>query len=343
MKWFRFIPVLMMSGFVSGFSQANYEVRLDTSNCASVFRGASVVSDKVAWVCGSKATVGLTTDGGSSWSFFSVLDDDKAEIRDIEAWDDQNAVVISVRNPAQILRTTDGGKTWTPVFTDGSHRMFLDGMAWWDKERGIAYGDPVKGKFVVITTTDGGVTWEELPEEKRPAAMEGEAGFAASGTGIRTGKGGVVWFASGGAASNVYLSHDYGHTWYKHGTPVVTGMGSKGINSLAFLDEHTGIAVGGDFTAPDNKEENYAWTSDGGKTWTRDAGTSHPAGYRSCVEYISKTTVVATGRTGTDISLDGGKNWQNIHKTDFNVVAKSKKGKWILLAGAHKIGRLLIR
>jgi len=288
--------------------------------------------------------VGRTTDGGSAWNFITVPGDDRAELRDIEAWDENTAIVLSVKSPARILKTSDGGSTWKVTYESRIQDVFLDGMAWWDRNRGIAYGDPVNGRFYILLTTDGGESWQELPEDQRPVAAGGEAGFAASGTGICTGKGGWTWFGTGGTESNVFSSGDYGRTWRRDPLPGMGGTSSRGINSVAFDGDRTGIVVGGDFMAPDNTEHIYSWTTDGGKTWITPAhDLRHPAGYRSCVEYLSGTSLVATGKNGTDISHDGGKNWTAIDKTEFNVVAKAKKGKWILLAGPGRIGRLQMK
>lgn len=344
MKKFLFVIVHLII-FVSInqlYGQHSYTLVYDTISLPYSFRGACVVNDKIAWVSGNKACVGKTTDGGSSWSFYHVLKDDKAEIRDIEAWDDETAVVLSVKDPAQILRTTDGGKTWISAFKDESHKMFLDGFAFWDKNRGIAFGDPVNNHFTILLTGDGGKSWTELSGERSPLSVTGEAGFAASGTGIFALKGGLAWFGTGGSESNIFVTSDYGQSWTKHITPIVTGMGSKGINSVYFIDEKNGIAVGGDFTAPNNNEDVYAWTHDGGKTWHLPHHTHHLLnGYRSCVELVGKHQFIAVGKNGTDMSHDGGKNWHAITKEGFHVIAKSRKGKWILLAGDGVIARLV--
>lgn len=44
--------------------------------------------------------------------------------------------------------------------------------------------------------------------------------------------------------------------------------------------------------------------------------------------------LIATGTSGTDISVDDGINWTRIDKESFNVCQKAKKGNLILLAGA---------
>src|SRR5687768_18385924 len=86
-----------------------YQVVIETLGYDCGFRGLYAVNNKICWVTGSKGTVGKTTDGGLSWKFQKVLDSTKSEIRDIQAWDEDNAIILSVKDPAEILKTTDGG------------------------------------------------------------------------------------------------------------------------------------------------------------------------------------------------------------------------------------------
>jgi len=334
--------LLILCIALTGFLYAQkYQVIIDTSGYNSNFRGLFAVSNKVAWATGSNGTVGKTTDGGITWSFQKVLDSTKSEIRDVEAWDENNAIILSVKDPAQILKTNDGGNTWKAVFTASNHSTFLNGFAFWDRNNGIAYGDPIHGHFEIFTTSDGGDSWQELAPEHAPKATKNEAGFASSGTGIFTGKKGKVWFCTGGHAAHVFVSDDYGKTWKHHETHMTHGMSSKGINSLVFVDDKIGVAVGGDFTAPDVTEKNYSVTTDGGQTWHIPDKHQHPSGYRSCVEFITKTIFIAVGKNGIDISYDGGYNWQQISTQGFLTIDEASKGTTIFVAGDHIIGRLV--
>jgi photosystem II stability/assembly factor-like uncharacterized protein len=54
--------------------------------------------------------------------------------------------------------------------------MYPDGM------HGLAMSDPVDGKFRIIATDDSGATWSVVARKGMPKAVEGEFGFAASGT-----------------------------------------------------------------------------------------------------------------------------------------------------------------
>lgn len=318
-----------------------YSVKIDTTFKSS-FRACYAVSDKVVWVAGSLGTVGKTTDGGSTWTFQRILDTTRSELRDIYAWDENSAIVLSVKDPAEILKTTDAGKTWKSVYKDATHHVFLDGFSFWDKSRGIVFGDPIKDHFVILTTTDEGNTWIEHVHNN-PHASKNESAFAASGTSICVGAKGKVLFGTGGHASHVFVSEDYGKTWHHHETPITHGMNSKGINSICFADDKNGVVIGGDFTLSDDSERNYAVTSDGGISWHYNNKNKHPHGYKSCVEFIGNKTYISVGKTGIDISTDLGQNWEQISKEGFHTVHKSKTGKTIFLLGVNKIGRLIIK
>jgi photosystem II stability/assembly factor-like uncharacterized protein len=113
-----------------------------------------------------------------------------------------------------------------------------------------------------------------------PPAISGEAAFAASGSSITVNGSKDVWFATGGAAARVFHSRDQGLTWSVAETPILSGSPSAGIFSIAFAGRKNGFVVGGDYQKESEANANFAWTKDGGRTWT--AGPELP-GYRSAV------------------------------------------------------------
>src|ERR1019366_1947591 len=110
-----------------------------------------------------------------------------------------------------------------------------------NNKEGIIYGDPIKGRMMILRTHDGGLTWLELPESNRPVLVEGEASFAASGTSIRCLKNNKVIIATGGKVSGLLSSNNKGLKWSSVNTPIIHGQNSTGIFSFAFLNEKTGI------------------------------------------------------------------------------------------------------
>ncbi len=288
------------------------------------FRGLSAVSDDVVWVSGTGGTWGRTTDGGETWIMRQVPGAEELDFRDVDAFDDRIAYLMSAGpgDASRIYKTADGGESWQLQHTNPSPEGFWDGMAFWNAERGLTYGDPVEGRFVVLATADGGATWNQVPDSGMPPALEGEAGFAASGSGIAVAEGGHAWFGTGGPAARVFRSTDYGESWTVTETPVLSGEGSTGIFSLAFSDPLHGVAVGGDYTKPEAAAGNAARTSDGGLTWVPIEG-SPPAGYRSAVAYARGTAgrvLIAAGTSGADLSLDGGETWTPLGTGNHNAV-----------------------
>ena len=207
------------------------------------------------------------------------------DFRDVHAVDAETAYLLSIGagEQSRIFKTTDGGATWATLYVNKDPKGFLDAIAFWDADHGLALGDPVDGRFVILTTDDGGKTWEPTPPEGMPPALPGEGAFAASGTCLVVQGDGHAWFATGGAkVSRVFRSTDRGRTWTAHETPVMAGTPSSGIFSLAFHDADHGVAVGGDYKEPGETGNVVALTEDGGRTWRLPKGQG-PGGYRSAV------------------------------------------------------------
>jgi hypothetical protein len=317
---------------------ANYsiaqKIQILTDSIHLSFRGLSVVDKKVIWVSGNKGTVGKSEDGGKSWKWMIVKGFEKTDFRDIEAFDKTTAVIMSVGEPAYILRTTDGGNSWKIVFEDHSKGMFLDAMEFWNEQSGIVIGDPIDDLFFIARTFDGGKTWQNIPGKYRPVADSAEACFASSGTNIRKLNKGEAVFVSGGQAAHLFIRDK------KIKIPLIQGKQTTGANSIAVKNDKTMVIVGGDFSNKDDTEKNCVITFDGGKTFS--APQVSPSGYRSCVEYLYKNTWLTCGLNGVDISTDNGMTWKNISKESFHVCRKSKKGKVVFLAGNDgKIAKLI--
>lgn len=311
-----------------------------TSGTKTSLRGLSVVSDAIAWVSGSNGAVGRTTDGGKNWKWFVVKGFEKNDFRDIEAFDATTAVIMSVGEPAYILRTVDGGETWKVVYENKTKGMFLDAMEFWNEDAGIVVGDPINNKFFIIRTFDGGRSWQEVPEKNRPVADSGEACFAASGTNVRALDNDEAVFVSGGLSSRVYIRGN------KTKLPVVQGGETTGANSVAVWNRYKKkggnqlVVVGGDFNKPGNDSLTCCYSTNRGKSWRLPRTAPH--GYRSCVEYLDRRVLVSCGLNGVDYSVDNADSWQWISKESFNTCRISKIGRTVYLAGNNgKVGKLV--
>ncbi len=284
-------------------------------------RGLSVVSAKVAWASGAKGTVLRTVDG-VQWQAMQVPDADKIDFRDIQAFDARTAVVMGAGpgEASRIYRTTDGGATWKLIVTNQVAEGFWDAMAFWDKDNGILFGDPVKGSFQVYTTADGGLTWQEVAS-KGIEAMPNEGAFAASGTCLTVAGASDAWIATGGSAtSRVFHSADRGKTWRASSTPIPAGAPARGVFSVAFLNAKEGFAAGGDYKETRMAGTNGAYSADGGASWT--PVQMAPSGYMSVVAPVpgAPRALVAGGLAGSGYSRDAGRTWTELDKTPLNTV-----------------------
>ncbi|XXH01551.1 hypothetical protein Hte_007911 [Hypoxylon texense] len=316
------------------------------------FRGLAPVSDEVAWVSGVGGTVLRTTDGGRTWASVgpapsSSGDADVAtlDFRDIEAWSAERAVILSIGegNSSRVYVTGDGGASWTRSFTNAEAGAFYDCIAFASPAHGLAMSDPVDGKIRLIETRDGGASWDVVAPDGMAPALEGEAGFAASGTCLATTAG--RWYVAAGGANpgRVFRSAD-GHAWDVSDAAIAGGEGA-GVFSVQFRDARHGVAVGGNYSDPAGNVDNAAWTRDGGATWL--PATAFPDGYRSGSAWIPGRgycdAALAVGPSGSDFTLDGGKIWHRFDNGSFDSV-ECVKGPVCWASGENgRVARLVLK
>ncbi|GAA2809692.1 WD40/YVTN/BNR-like repeat-containing protein [Crossiella cryophila] len=314
------VPATAAPAEVSSATRLSWELQPTGTDVR--FRGLAAVNRQVAWLGGSKGTVLRTTDGGRSWQNVSPPGASALQFRDIEAFDARTAVALTIGEgeDSRIYRTGDGGKTWTESFRNTEPKAFYDCVAFFDRHNGLAMSDPVDGKFRVLSTRDGGRSWTVLPSAGMPAALPGEAGFAASGQCLVTSGPRDAWIATGGSAkARVFHTADRGRSWTVSETPLASKP-SAGVFALAFRDKHTGIAIGGDFEQPSTAKDALARTGDGGRGW--QVPPQAPGGYRSGATWLpySYGGVLAVGPSGSDLSLDGGRHWKQFDAGSFDTV-----------------------
>jgi len=315
---------------------------MQESGTTAGLRGIDSVDGTVAWASGTGGTVLRTVDGGAHWIRCAVPDGDKdgttLDFRGVQAWDANTAIVMASGpgDKSRLYKTVDGCKTWRLLLTNP------DGGGFWDPYRrdqrghlGILIGDPVGGRFPV---------WRIDPEysplrlHHAPKAHKGEAAFAASNSAIFVDD--VFfdfWIATGGKSGARVIKridHDFDSfgfdTFPSSVVPVGQNAESSGVFGLSFRkgpktadrekDFLNGIAVGGDYSKPNDAQRTAAWTADGGNTWT--ASTIPPHGYRSSVQWGESIKAwIAAGTNGSDISRDDGKTWQPLDNGNWNALS----------------------
>lgn len=303
------------------------------------FRGLSVVNDSVIWASGNNGTIAKSTDGGKTFYFDKPLGYETCDFRDIEAFDANNAIVMSTRAPAYILKTNDSGKTWKEVYKNTDTAIFLDGMDFWNDKKGVLVGDPVQQHFFMLYTLDGGNTWQTLDRKYTPVAGDGEAVFAASGTSMRCWGNTDFGFVTGGMSSSFYHFKSLQKTATKTNLSIQQGANSKGAFSFA-VSNKAKIAVGGNYLQDSVRYKNF--DEIGVSLYYEDAGEQQPFGYRSCIEKLSINSFIACGTNGVDVFNYREREWKNISRLSFNTVRKAKNGNAVFLVGSKgKIAKIV--
>jgi photosystem II stability/assembly factor-like uncharacterized protein len=260
------------------------------SHTTEDLRGASAVSQQIAWASGTHGTYLRTIDGGRTWISAQVPGAATLDFRGIVAFSADEAFLMSsgLGDRSRIYHTSDAGQHWQLEFSNTNPKAFFDSIAFWDPNHGIVLGDPIPDesgqlKFQLLITTDG-QSWTYVPTAQLPPALEGEGAFAASNTCLSILPNDPnIWFATGGSAARVFHSPDRGRTWQVFDTPIIHGLDSAGIFSIAFRDPLHGVIAGGDYKHPEQDGPNLASTNDGGKTWT--LSKIFPQSYYSSIAY----------------------------------------------------------
>ena len=313
-------------------------------------RGIYSVDGKVAWASGTGGTVLRTVDGGEHWAKCAVPDGDKdgatLDFRGVQSIGESNAIVMSSGKGqlSRLYETNDGCINWKLLVTNTDKDGFWDafvldsGVIPSQTSFGVVLGDPVNGRFRLWQTNIRGSSGSIRKIASQPKALKNEAAFAASNSSIFFDQG--LFIATGGeGGARVIRSISHGAdeiswtTYSSSPVPIGDHTASSGIFSLAFAQipnksPHEwarrllklGVAVGGDYTKPNENSRTAAWTADGGKSWA--AADKPPHGYRSSVAWSDELKAwVAAGTNGSDISRDDGKTWAPLDDGNWNALS----------------------
>ncbi len=336
---------IVLAGCLSSMVPAFAQWQPQAVGTDASFRAVSVASPDVAWIGGTKGTFVRTADGGKTWQTGTVPDAQTCDFRDVQAVDAQTAFLMSAgpaeKSQARIYKTTNSGQTWSLVYQTQQPGVFFDGMDFWDKQHGIVFSDPVNNKWFILTTDNGGQTWQQVPEAALPLMNPNEAAFAASGTSLVVQGKRNVWIASGGSMSGrVFRSNDRGKTWGVTTTPLPAGE-ATGLFGMHFFTEKNGVIVGGNYKQEQQPGPNAAITRDGGTTWQLLTPTD-PPGLKEAVALLPGDRLLTVGPSGTSLSADQGQTWQKLDTDGFHSVA-CVKGTCYAVGAKGKVSKQVFK
>jgi photosystem II stability/assembly factor-like uncharacterized protein len=238
-----------------------------------------------------------------------------------------DGLFVVVGGRGHILTSDDKGESWQQM--EVPTRAALTGVDFYDRNLGLAVGHDA----VILRTTDGGTTWEQVhwaPEEENPLFdvwfSDADNGFAigAYGSFYRTSDGGETWqfepisewdfhlhqIARSGdgrlylaaEAGVIYRSDDGGESWIELPSPY-----EGSFFGILPLDEESVLIFG--------LQGHLFRSDDAGETWEElDTGTSAMLtdGLR-----LGDGTIVITGLGGAILtSEDGGQSFELIQQPD---------------------------
>jgi photosystem II stability/assembly factor-like uncharacterized protein len=302
-------------------------------------RALALDHDKV-WYAADQSRFGFIDMKTNQKKEIKLPSEKKSEIRSI-AQTEKYVFILNVGNPALLYKISKIDLSYELVYQENHDKVFYDSMQFWNEKEGIAIGDPIEGSFSVITTRDGGVSWQKMPSDRLPHLEDGEAAFAASNTNIVI-KGNSSWLVSGGKKARVFHSRNKGKSWSVVETPIVQGKQMTGIFTADFYNSSVGFISGGNYEVLNQNFDNKAVTHDGGKTWKLVA-QNQGFGYASCVQYIPNSHgkgLISVGASGIYYSEDGGSSWKQWSTDSSLYTIRLLNDNTAIAAGKNKVIRI---
>jgi hypothetical protein len=315
--------LLIASAFIALTVNAQWNSQITLNATSRGINKINIVDKNTVWATlrdGSATAANIqeickTVNGGTSWRVLKlgITSPGAINIANVSAVDTTTAwasvyPASGTSTKQGIYKTSNGGATWvkqtTATFTSAS---FVDGVHFFDANKGVAFGDPVSNEFEIYTTSNGGTNWTKVAGAKIPDPFStDEYGYVGALDAVDS----TIWFCTN--LGRVYKSVNYGADWSVSSTPLTD------INDVNFINANWGFIR--QITTGRNS---LAQTLDGGTTWDTIIHTG-PL-YTSGMDYVpaARGFLISTGAaqtlpnstetgSGTSYSLDTGKTWIRI-------------------------------
>jgi photosystem II stability/assembly factor-like uncharacterized protein len=197
-----------------------------------------------------------TLDGGASWQpvasaaslIAGVCSIDILKSHEIYEGDVKERTIIHAagraNGPAQLLRSEDGGDTWTLIDLSDRAGMILD-VKFLDPDTGLVFAgtssDVKKSHALILRTSDAGHTWHEVYRSPRGAEIIWKASFPTNRTGYAT----IQHNDAEIRTQHIAKSTDFGRHWIE--ISLVQDPSAQELG-IGFVDERhgwVGTTIGG--------------------------------------------------------------------------------------------------
>lgn len=197
------------------------------------------------------------------------------------------STLVAVGRTGTIVRTSDGGNTWTVVPSGTTENLlcvvFVDGATGW-----------IAGfNSTLLNSIDAGVTWTPVsipvPTDLRAIQfISADRGYTSGGPG------------QGGTGERVFFATtDGGDTWEPQTM-------EYSMNGIAFVDPDSGCVIGG----------GAVWkTTDSAQTWTRyECRPPEVTSWLTDIVFVDPVQGWVSGSQGfLTVTTDGGRTWDQVN------------------------------
>lgn len=238
---------------------------------------------------GQSGSIGITTDGGVSWSVSTGTGGQYDPLVSVDFRD--SSTVFALTNGGKLLRSIDAGASWSYAYEFSG--LYTGKIKFLDTLHAFVSGS----SGIIFMTFDGGGTWVQ----KTPVGFAGVQDFdmPSPGFGIAAGQAGLVVATSDTCMTWVRLSRDQ--------------LGS--ISKLCFINESHGWAPGID--------GRIFRTTDGGDNWSSMQVTLRDT--LMSIEFIDTLNGWIGARGGVILKTsDGGNSWAQVNTSISGNVKKLK-------------------
>ena len=250
----------------------------------------------IGWIVGGDNVVLRTVDHGASWQLLSSTPGSGTAIKKVRFTDfNQGWVVgynVAGNNGGMVMKTTDGGVTWTTKYTSS---LPITGLTFPAQDTVVVCGS----SGLLLRTTDNGQNWGALA----PGLTNDMKDISFYGTDY----GFAVMLPNQGNQHNLMHTQDGGITW----DTTLVGWKDVPLNALSLLDP------GHIFAAGDGGV--MFLSADAGATWSEMSAGNHANLYAA--DFVDSHKGWVAGGNATPVVLrttDTGWDWTTLDLPQWN-------------------------